>query len=288
MRILILGGNGMLGHRLLRHLQSRHDVKVTLRSELSAYKEFGLFNDENAYTGIDVRSIDRLTEVIADYRPQAVVNCVGIVKQHPTAEESIPSIEINSLLPHRLSVLCKAACARMIHMSTDCVFSGKKGNYKETDPSDAEDLYGRSKFLGEVHDMHCLTLRTSIIGRELSRKKSLLEWFLAQSGTVKGFKNAVFSGFTTIEMSRIIEKMLTDHTEVSGVYHVSSDPISKFDLLMLVKEKMGLTVEIVPDETFQCDRSLDSTRFRKDFNYTPPTWDAMIEEFVKDFKESKI
>lgn len=288
MRILILGGDGMLGHQLFNHLQPRHEVRVTLRQELAAYNEFGLFNNGNAYTGIDVRSIDRVTEVLADYRPQAVVNCVGIVKQRPTAKESIPSLEINSLLPHRLSVLCKAAGARLIHMSTDCVFSGKKGNYQETDPSDAKDLYGKTKFLGEVHDDHCLTLRTSIIGRELSRKKSLLEWFLGQIGTVKGFKKAIYNGFTTIEMSRIIEKMLIEYPDAYGVYQVSSNPISKFDLLMLVKEKMGLAVEIIADETFQCDRSLDSTRFRKEFKYIPPTWDAMIEEFVKDFKESKI
>ncbi|VVB88624.1 RmlD substrate binding domain protein [uncultured archaeon] len=288
MRILILGGDGMLGHQLFKYLLSRHEVRVTLRQEMTSYMKFGLFNTQNAYTGIDVRYLERIMEVLADFHPLAVVNCVGIVKHRPASKESIPSMEINALFPHRLAVLCKAINARLVHLSTDCVFSGKKGNYLETDPSDAEDLYGKSKFLGEVHDSHCLTLRTSMIGRELSSKKSLLEWFLAQSGTVKGFKNAIFSGFTTLELSRIIEKMLVNHYEASGVYHVSSDPINKFDLLTLIKEKMHLAVEIIPDETFYCDRSLDSTRFRREFNYTPPTWEAMVEELSKDFTEERL
>lgn len=278
MRILILGGDGMLGHQLLKSLSPRHEVKVTLRQDLEAYAPFQLFNYDNAYLGIDVRSLERITEVLADFRPEAVINAVGIVKQRPTAKESIPSLEINSLLPHRLSVLCKAVGARLIHLSTDCIFSGKKGNYQESDLSDAEDLYGKTKYLGETQDSHCLTLRTSIIGRELSRHKSLLEWFLAQRGTIKGFTKAIYTGFTTLEMSRIIENMLINYPEASGVYQVSSDPINKYELLLLFREKLGLTIEIIPDDSFCCDRSLDSSRFRKEFLYTPPTWETMIEE----------
>jgi len=277
-RILILGGDGMLGHQLLKSLAPRHEVRVTLRQDLEAYAPYRLFDNDNAYTGIDVRSLERLTEVFADFRPQAVINAVGIVKQRPTAKESIPSLEINSLLPHRLSILCKAVGARLVHLSTDCVFSGQKGNYRENDPSDAEDLYGKTKYLGEVHDSHCLTLRTSIIGRELSRHKSLLEWFLAQTGTVKGFTKAIYTGFTTLEMSRIIEDMLMIHPDACGVYQVSSDPINKYELLLLFREKLSPKIEIVADESFCCDRSLDSTRFRKEFVYTPPTWETMIEE----------
>ena len=278
MRILILGGDGMLGHQLLKFLAPRHEVKVTLRQDLDAYSSYRLFDKDNAYTGVDVRSFERLVEVVADFRPEAIINAVGIVKQRPTAKESIPSLEINSLLPHRLSVLCKGIGARLIHLSTDCIFSGKKGNYQENDPADAVDLYGKTKFLGETQDSHCLTLRTSIIGRELSRNKSLLEWFLAQSGTIKGFTKAIYTGFTTLEMSRIIENMLVNHPEASGVYQVSSEPISKYDLLLLFREKLGHKVEIIPDDKFYCDRSLDSSRFRKEFGYTPPTWETMIEE----------
>lgn len=278
MRILILGGDGMLGHQLIKFLSPRHNVKTTLRQNLKAYHQYDLFNQMNAYAGIDIRSLDRLVEVLADFKPEAVINAIGIVKQRPDAKESIPSLEINALLPHRLAVLCKAIGAKLIHFSTDCVFSGKKGKYQENDPSDTEDLYGKTKYLGEVHDSNCLTLRTSIIGRELSRRKSLLEWFLAQTDPVKGFTNAIYTGFTTMEMSRIIEMMLLEHPLASGVYHVSSDPINKYELLLLFRDKLGHDIEIVPDASFHCDRSLDSTKFRTEFNYTPPSWTTMIEE----------
>ena len=278
MRILILGGDGMLGHQLLDYLQPRHDVKVTLRQDISVYSSFGQFSWDNSYDGIDVRSLERLVEVMADFRPEAVINAVGIVKQRPDAKESIPSLEINALLPHRLALLCKGIGARLVHLSTDCVFSGKKGNYSEKDLSDAEDLYGKSKYLGEVHDNNCLTLRTSIIGRELSRRKSLLEWFLAQSGTVKGFAKAIYSGFTTLEMSRIIERLLLEFPDAAGVYQVSSEPINKYELLLMFRDILGHDIEVLRDETFCCDRSLDSSRFRREFNYVPPSWTSMIEE----------
>lgn len=287
MRILVLGGDGMLGHQLFKTLSRRHDVRVTLRQRLSAYRDFNLFHAENAYEDVEVGSLDRVIDVLGEFRPEAVVNAVGIVKQRSTAKESVPSLEINSLFPHRLASLCKAAGMRLVHMSTDCVFSGRKGKYRENDPSDAEDLYGRTKYLGEVHDSHCVTLRTSIIGKELSRRQGLLEWFLAQRGSVQGFRNAIFSGFTTLELSRIIERILMEHPEKGGLYHVSSDPISKFDLLTLIKREMGLGIEIVPTEEPRVDRSLDSARFRREFNYTPPTWEAMIEELTLSVKEVK-
>jgi dTDP-4-dehydrorhamnose reductase len=255
-------------------------VKVTLRCDLETYARHGLFERHNAYAGIELRNPDQLTGVMADFRPEAVVNAAGIVKQRSSACDSIPSLEINALLPHRLAVLCAATGARLIHLSTDCVFSGRKGNYREDDLPDAEDLYGRTKFLGEVRDGNCLTLRTSIIGRELARKKSLYEWFLAGEGRVAGFRNAIFSGFTTLEMARIIELLLVDHPGARGMYHVSSEPITKYDLLHLFREAVLKPVEIVPDDTLVCDRSLDSSRFRGEFRYTPPDWRTMITELA--------
>jgi dTDP-4-dehydrorhamnose reductase len=275
----------MLGHQLLKSLAPRHDVKVTLRRDLESYASFGLFDNSNSYPGIDVRSLELLTEVMADIRPDAVINAVGIVKQRPMSRESIPSLEINALLPHRLAVLCRAASTRLVHLSTDCVFSGRSGSYQENAPSDAEDLYGKTKYLGEVHDSTCLTLRTSIIGYELSRKNSLIEWFMAQRGTVKGFTKALYTGFTTLEMSRIIEKLLVEHPGAHGLYHVSSDPISKYDLLALFCEKLKKEIEIIPDDSFVCDRSLDSARFRSEFNYSPPAWDAMLTELAQEARQ---
>ncbi len=284
MRILILGGDGMLGHQMFKQLGPKHDVRVTLHQELPAYKEFNLFHAENAYTGLDVRCSEELIKVLADFHPQAVVNGIGIVKQRAACTESIASLEINALFPHRLAILCRMIGARVIHLSTDCVFSGKKGGYSEDDPSDAEDLYGRSKYLGEVSDSHCLTLRTSMIGRELNRKQSLLEWFLAQKDTIKGFRSAIFSGLTTLELSRVLERMIVDYPGAAGIYHVSSDPISKYDLLMLIKSKARLAIEILPDDSFRCDRSLDSSRFRREFKYKPPAWEEMIEELSRNIK----
>jgi dTDP-4-dehydrorhamnose reductase len=285
MRILILGGDGMLGHQLMKHLSANgHDVKVTLRQPLAAYREFHLFHPENAFAGIDVRCLDGIAEVFGHWQPQAVVNAVGIVKQRPSSKELMPSVEINALFPHKLAALCRIAGIHMVHMSTDCIFAGKRGNYREEDPSDAEDLYGKTKYLGEVHDSPCLTIRTSIIGKELWRKQGLLEWFLAQQGKVDGFTNAIFSGFTTKELSSIIEKILLDHKGRSGLYHISSDPISKYDLLLLIKDKMKLEIEITPTENPWCDRSLDSTKFRREFNYTPPSWMQMIEELGETSK----
>ncbi|MDQ3911555.1 MAG: SDR family oxidoreductase, partial [Actinomycetota bacterium] len=223
MRILILGGDGMLGHRLLMHLQDRHETKVTLRRELAAYERYGLFTLENSYWGVEAKDTERLLEVMGDFRPEAVVNAVGIVKQRGAAKEAIPSLEINALLPHRLALLCRAAGARLIHLSTDCVFSGRKGNYTEDDIPDAEDLYGRTKLLGEVTDAGCITLRTSIIGLELSRRTGLIEWFLAQRGEIRGFTKAIYTGLTTAEMSRVIERVLVEHPHLSGVWQVASE-----------------------------------------------------------------
>lgn len=283
MRILILGGSGMLGHQLLKQLSLAHDARVTLRGKRAEYSAFGLFNAKNAYPGIELSSIKPLAEVVKDFQPQVIVNAAGIIKQRPEAKEIIPSLEINSLLPHRLAMLCEQVGARLIHMSTDCVFSGRKGGYRESDASDAEDLYGRSKFLGEVHGPHCLTLRTSIIGRELIYKTGLLEWFLTQHGTVLGFTHAIFSGFTTLELARIMEKIITDYPRASGLFHVSSEPISKYELLLMINRKMRLGTQIIPDGEFKCDRSLDSTKFRSEFKYNPPSWEVMIDELAQDY-----
>jgi len=278
LRILVLGGDGMLGHALMNHLRDNHEVVCTLRQDFQIYDCYELFTPKNAYAGIDVRNIDSVAGVFSDFRPDALLNCTGIVKQRAEAQQSIPSLEINSLLPHKLAELCKATGVRLVHFSTDCVFSGNRGNYREGDFSDANDLYGRTKFLGEVGYGNSLTLRTSIIGRELARKAGLLEWFLAQTEQVRGFTNAIYSGFTTLEMSRIVEFLLVKHPAASGLYQVSSEPISKYDLLVLLGRELGHDIEIVPDGDIYCDRSLDSTRFRREFNYAPPSWEAMVKE----------
>ncbi len=278
MRVLILGGDGMLGHQLRTVLSPRHDVHATLRA--AATRDGG-----KVIGGVDVRETDRLETVLGQVRPEAVINAVGIVKQRPTAAEAIPSLEINSLFPHRLALLCRAAGARMIHVSTDCVFSGHGGGYRESDEPDPLDLYGRSKLLGEVTEPHCVTLRTSIIGLELRNHTGLVEWFLASSGTVKGFEKAIYSGLTTAELARVMDRILTRHPDLSGLWHVASEPISKYDLLRRLATALGRDdIEVVADDALVCDRSLEATRFNQAAGYAPPDWTDMIDELAGEVR----
>jgi len=231
---------------------------------------------------VDVENIDNLTRLFAVVHPDVVINCVGLVKQLPEADDPLSAILINALLPHRLAQLCEVAGARLVHMGTDCVFSGAKGMYTEADASDAKDLYGRSKYLGEVDYPHAITLRTSIIGHELDGARSLVGWFLSQEGSVKGFKRAIFSGLPTVEIARLIRDHVIPHPDLHGLYHVSTEPINKFDLLTLVANQYGKSIDILPDETFVIDRSLDSTRFRAATGFQPAPWVELIR-LMHDF-----
>jgi dTDP-4-dehydrorhamnose reductase len=284
MRILILGADGMLGHQLVCSFKDRHDVAGTVRRIPPAADASKDWHPQRLFPGVDLRDIASVERVFEAFLPEAVVNAAGIVKQRNEAKYAIESIEVNALLPHRLADVCSRAGVRMIHLSTDCVFSGDRGNYADDALHDARDLYGRTKSLGEVSGEGVMTLRTSIIGLELGRKKSLIEWFLAQSGVIRGFTQAIYSGFTTVEMARIIERLLVSTSPISGISNVSSDPIDKFALLEGLRKRLGHPVEIVPDSSFRCDRSLDSTAFRARFRYQPPTWDAMLDELADQIK----
>ena len=286
MRILILGGDGMLGHRLLRQFAPRHETRVTLRQPLDAYRRFRLFDRSNACGGIDVLDPSALMKVFADFKPQATINAAGIVKQRPDIKDDVQSIKVNSIVPHLLARLCREHGARFVHLGTDCVFSGKKGNYSEQDRPDPVDVYGLSKLLGEADGRGALTLRTSMIGPELHRKTGLIEWFLAQKGkAIRGWRKAIFSGFTTAELARVIEKLVTAHPDAHGLYHVSAAPISKFELLSAIERRLHTGTTIAPDDSFNCDRSLDSTRFRAAFGYSPPAWEAMLDELAADLSK---
>jgi dTDP-4-dehydrorhamnose reductase len=279
MRVLIVGGDGMLGHQLLRCLGIRHEARATLRKSLDQYPG-AVFSPANATGGVDVRDADALRRALAEFRPEAVVNAAGIVKQRDQASAAVECIEVNALFPHRLAALCREVSAYLIHFSTDCVFSGRKGAYTEDDIPDATDLYGRSKLLGEVAGPGCITLRTSMVGTELSRMTGLLEWFLAQKGSVPGYRRALFSGLTTLEQARVVERVLRQTPRQSGVYHVSGAAIAKFDLLRIIARQFGLATQVVPDDSVVVDRSLDSSRFREAFSYSAPSWEEMIAELA--------
>ena len=288
MRILILGGTGMLGHQLWDYFSGRFpDTHTTIRQSRNCYVTGELFNSSRVIDSVDVSDFLELTGVMKCVRPDFILNCIGITKRRGKVGEAIHAITLNALLPHKLVEWGKNNSAKVINFSTDCVFDGVHGNYTEESPTKATDLYGKTKALGEIQGNNALTLRSSFIGAELGAGTELLEWFLSQTGTVQGFKNAIYSGFTTLELSRIIENIVVHHPDANGIYNISSDPISKFDLLMLIRDKMRLDIDIIPDEIFRCNRSLDSTKFRKEVNYTPPTWEAMIEELSKHIlKES--
>lgn len=281
MRCLVLGGDGMLGHQLLTSWQGRHTVRVTVRGPLASYARYGLFNTDNTIPNLDARDRDHLLEVLGDFRPDAVINCVGIIKQRSAAKEAIPSLEVNSLLPHQLRLACAASGARLVHLSTDCVFNGRRGQYRQTDPADAEDLYGLSKYLGEVAEAPAITIRSSIIGLELSRKQSLIEWFLAQRGPIRGFTRALYTGVTTAEMARVIEHILLNEPDLHGLWQVAAPSISKYELLTLLAKKLNRTdLTITPDDTFHCDRSLDGSDFARRTGYCVPDWNAMLDELA--------
>ena len=288
MRILVVGGDGMLGHRLLRQLAQRHETRVTLRQPLEAYRRFRLFDRGNSYDGVDVRDVAAISKVVSDFAPDAVINAVGMIKQREEARNGVLSAEVNAFFPHLLARVCLKRRARLLHLSTDCVFSGNKGNYSEGDRPDPVDVYGFTKLMGEAEGPGVLTLRTSMIGPELHRKSGLIEWFLAQTKDrpVSGWRKAIFSGFTTAELARIIETLLAAHPRTEGLYHVSSAPISKFDLLTELERRLRRGVTVNPDDSVICDRSLDSGRFRAAFGYTPPAWRAMLDELAAELRTS--
>ncbi len=283
MRILILGGAGMLGHKLYQRFRHRYDVWTTVRTSYRDYARYDIFDSDRMIGGGDVAVFDNVVRAVAQVKPDVVINCIGIVKQLKAAKDPIVSLSINSLFPHRLANLCQASGARMIHISTDCVFSGRKGMYTEEDISDAEDLYGRTKYLGEVTLPGCLALRTSIIGRELNSATGLVEWFLGNCGKkVRGFTKAIYTGFTTLALADIIADILENHPALEGLWQVSSEPINKYDLLCLVKNIYNLEIEVEQDVEFMCNRSLDSTRFRVATGFAPPTWADMIQDMHND------
>jgi dTDP-4-dehydrorhamnose reductase len=282
MRVLLLGGTGMLGHRLWIDLRREHEVWVTVRGDRNPFPDVPQFPADHVVRRVDGLASDDVIGALAAVRPDVVINCIGLIKQMEHAGDPLPALSMNAVLPHRLAAICRAVGARFVHVSTDCVFSGRKGGYLESDVSDAEDVYGRTKFLGEVHGPGAITLRTSIIGQEIQSRLGLIEWFLAQSGTVRGYRRARYSGFTTGELARILLERVIPAPELTGLYQVSSEPISKFDLLQLAKEAYGRDVEILPEDDFVCDRTLDSTRFRQVTGYVPPAWPEMIRAMAAE------
>jgi len=283
MKIIVLGATGMLGHKIIQTLNHEHEVIGTTRNDEKEYRCHPILGNFNLIGNIRSEETQKIKKIITTIKPDVIINCIGIVKQLPNANDPFHSIMVNSLFPHQLEQYSDEAGSRLIHFSTDCVFAGKKGNYKESDPSDAEDLYGRTKFLGEVDYPNSLTIRTSIIGREINSKNGLLEWFLSNKGQrVKGYARVFFSGLTTDALSNVISKIIKDFDYLHGVWQVSSEPISKYNLLKKINDKYDLNISIIPDYDYNSNRILDGSRFIKTTNIKIPNWDKMIDDMYKD------
>lgn len=286
MRVLVLGGGGMLGHKMFQTLSARFpDTWCTLRERRAEapWSRVDLFRSDRVVDGVDAMELDRMDALVAELRPDAVVNCIGVIKQRGTAKEAVPSVTVNSLLPHRLAAAAARHGGRLVHFSTDCVFSGSRGGYAEDDFADAYDLYGRSKYLGEVADDNALTLRTSIIGRELRTHRSLLDWFLAQKGKrISGYRKAWWSGVTTNHLSALVGDFLERHPALSGVWQVAAEKINKYDLLLRLKEAYALEVEVEPSDELVIDRSLSGERLAAETGYRSPSWEVLLGELASD------
>ncbi|MGA9821324.1 MAG: SDR family oxidoreductase [Desulfobaccales bacterium] len=286
MRVVILGAAGMLGHKMFQIIRKAFpNTQAIVRGDVKQppFANVALLQGNDIIQGIDVTDFNLLQELLGGIRPNYVVNCVGIIKQRDAAHQAIPSITINSLLPHKLAALAEGWGGRVIHFSTDCVFSGKRGGYTEEDLSDAEDLYGKSKFLGEVQCDNALTLRTSIIGRELAEHRSLLDWFLSQRGrTIKGFKRVIYSGVTTNQLAEVVLLVIQQFPQLHGLYQVVSEPISKYDLLCLLKDAYKLDVKILADEMEVSDRSMKGDKFRSATGYVCPAWPELVQVLAQD------
>ncbi len=278
-RVLVLGGTGMLGHVLWRTCAERFDAYAAIRADEVPGPAAALLDPERAVTGVRLEEPRSVARALDESGADAVVNCIGVVKQ--AVDDPAVTIRANALFPHQLALACRERGARLVHVSTDCVFSGRKGGYAEADLPDPGDLYGRSKLLGEVTTPGALTIRTSMIGREIATNHGLLEWFLAQAGcTVRGFTRAVFSGPTTPVLSRAIADVLERDVSLEGLRHLSAAPIAKHELLLLLRDAFEVDVEIEPDDRVVIDRSLDSTAFRGATGWSAPSWEEMVGELA--------
>ena len=282
-RILIFGANGMLGHKLVQQFGPKFDVFGTIRGTFETVEKYGIFDQAKIIEEVSATDIASIEAAVQTAQPDVVINAIGIIKQVPSAKDVITTLEINSIFPHRLAEFGEKYGFRLITISTDCVFDGVRGFYNEEDTPNATDLYGKSKNLGEVTGPNCLTIRSSIIGRELDSSHSLIEWFLTKSGkTIKGFANAIYSGFPTIVFADIIASLIIDHKELSGLHHIAAEPINKFDLLTLVNKYFNAGVTLDRDEDFRIDRSLDGSRFANLTGFKPQPWEEMINRMAED------
>jgi len=282
MRLLVVGAVGLLGHMVFRVLSERGDWQVSGTCRTADDKRY--FADKLARELVvtpDLESEGALAELFRNTAPDVVINCLGGRRSEPLDLDR--TIRIYGLFPRLVDLQCRIHGARLVHVSSDGVFSGSRGNYREDDVPDARDAYGIAKILGESTDPHAISLRTSMIGPDPKGQSGLLEWFLRGSGPRHGYSRAIFSGLPTPEIGRIIRDLVVPRPELSGVYHVAASPISKFDLLGIIAEQYGVDAELVENRGVVIDRSLDAGRFREATGYVPDSWPDLVRR-MRDYK----
>ncbi|UCG43653.1 MAG: SDR family oxidoreductase [candidate division WOR-3 bacterium] len=283
-RILVLGADGMLGHKVCQALGETYQVWGTTRRQRASLARYGFLPPDRCLGHVDARSMSSVLQAMESCKPDTVVNCIAVLKQSCRTDSSVESIRVNSWLPRVLARECRITGVRLIQVSTDGVFAGSKGCYKETDQPDATDLYGISKLLGEVDEPGCLTLRTAPIGREIRTSRGLVEWFLSKKrgDEVRGFTKALFSGLSSLALSRILLELVTEHKALGGIYHLASSPISKYRLLTLLNQAYDRRITIRPCDVPEIDRTLDGTKLRRVTGIEPPSWETMVQGMVSD------
>lgn len=280
-----MGATGLIGSYIFNYLSSKttHDVFGTIRSPHDI-RYFNQKKQTHITANIDASNAIEVLSVFKKVKPEVVVNCIGLTKHVETGSDPLQMIELNAIWPHKLAKLCTEYAARLIHISTDCVFSGKRGNYSEADIPDADNLYGRTKILGEINYGGHLTLRTSTIGHEFHTTYGLLEWFLAQDKECQGFSKAIFSGLPSVVFAEVIKDYVLPSPRLEGLYQVSAEPIDKYELLKLIASIYGKKIEIKQDREFTIDRSLNHEKFKAATGYVPAAWPELIETMYKNYK----
>ena len=286
MKILILGADGMLGHKLFQLLGMDYPETfgtISGKSSIYPYSGISFFHTDKVIPEVNMLDFGQIEHIINQLNPDYIINCLRVATHGDETAPPLQTITVNSLLPHQLAEVAKKNGARMIHFSSDCVFNGKQGMYTEEDPPNATHIYGQTRLLGEVFADNVLVLRGSVIGRELIQHSSLLDWFLRQQGSeINGFTHAIYSGLSSVETVRVVQMIISIKPSLTGLYHIASKPINKYNLLKLAQKNFGIKVTIHKQNKYFVNRSLAAEKIKYALGYVAPSWSSMMKELAEE------
>ena len=284
MKVLILGSDGMIGHKIAQSLNDECELILSSRKSISL-DTIGVKRGKILFHDLITDNLDSMLKKIF---PDLIINCAGITTRRGVKDNIQNTRLLNSDIPHKLDSWANLNSKKLIHFSTDCVFSGSRGNYLDNDISDANDTYGKTKAAGEVNSFNTLTIRCSMIGRELYNFTELFEWLVKNKNkNIDGYSKVFYSGITTVRMGKIISKIIKEDINLTGIYNISSIPISKFDLLHKLSNAFGLNVDITENKNIKSNKVLNSKKFTEITGIKTPDWDDLISEFVEDCGKNK-